>query len=156
MEIRMKKTSFNVSRNIFIKLDDVSKRFNISKRKLVVKIFFYCHNCMNFDKVAGGLSVYQKKVPGDKWKCLRVDFEDIDCDLYLLYRYRFRISLSKLLAVGFVLFFDQIINELSEKSDLEFQDIDQLLNSYTEIRQILYAYVEDSFKYFILKQEKEP
>ncbi len=152
----MHKTSLNVSRNLNARLNEVSEKFNISKRMLVRKIFMYCHAHLDFSLlVTGELIAYQRKVPGDKWKCLRVDFSDTECDVYFEYKKMFRISLSKLLAVGFVLFFDLIIAELSGASEDKISDAEWILNTYTETKQILYAFVEDTFKYFNLKPKKE-
>ncbi len=103
----------------------------------------------------GKLTGYQKKVPGNKWKCLRVDLDDTQCDVYLFYRNNFRISLSKLLSVGFVLFFDRIIEELAGDSDEQKEDLVWFLYTYTEIQALLWNVVTDSFKYFDLPAEKK-
>ncbi|MBN1499430.1 MAG: hypothetical protein JW982_04715 [Spirochaetes bacterium] len=153
----MNRTSLNVSGYVFDEMKEVCLKFNISRKDIIKRIFTLCHN--NFDFVKGEygkLTAYQKKAPGDSWKCMRVDFDELQCDLYFLYRNRFRISLSKLLAVGFVLFFDQIVNELSEKSDNSDQIKKDILDTYTVIKQLLYFLVKDSFIYFNIKEAGIP
>ncbi len=153
----MHRTSLNVNGRINVRLDEVSEKFNISKKQLVAKIFMYCHRNLNFNiMVTGELTGYQKKIPGDKWKCLRVDFSDAECDVYFEYKKMFRISLSKLFAVGFVLFFDLIINELSGNSDAEEKENVDILNSYTETKQIMIDFVKDLFRFFTFFEEKTP
>ncbi len=153
----MHKTSLNVSMKMNGQLDKISDEFRISKKRLVARIFRYCHENLDFSiLVTGKLSGYQKKCPGDKWKCLRVDFSDTECDVYFEYRKIFRISLSKLLAIGFFLFFDQIVAELSGDSDEKKETIKQILYNYTEIKRLLYKSIQDSLKFFNLPQEKEP
>ncbi len=153
----MHQTSLNVSQKLDGRLTEISAKFKISKRQLVGKIFMYCHHHLNFNiLITGRLTGYQKKTKGDKWKCLRVDFSDAECDVYFEYRKMFRISLSKLLAVGFFLFFDLIVAELSGESKDTNEPIDDFLNSYTEIKQLLYDSIKDILAYFILKPEKEP
>ncbi len=157
LEVFMNKTSLNVSLKMSEKLTDISKKFNISKKQLVAMIFQYCHDNLNFNiQVTGCLTSYQKKAPGDKWKCLRVDFSETECDVYFLYRNLFRISLSKLLAVGFVLFFDMIVAELNGDSDDEKNAVEEIINSYTEIKQLLYNFTCDSFKYFYFENKTIP
>ncbi len=151
----MHKTSLNINKKLYLKLAAASKKFNVSKKYLIIRIFHYCHENLNFNKqITGCLTGYQKKMPGDKWKCLRIDFNDTQCDIYLLYRNMFRISLSKLLAVGFFLFFDQIIEELSGKSDTE-EAAKEIMISYTELKQKYKYMFKDVFKYFNLPSEKK-
>ncbi|MBN1499769.1 MAG: hypothetical protein JW982_06435 [Spirochaetes bacterium] len=144
----MHRTSLNVSISIHDKIKETSEKYCISRRKLILMIFTYCHDNLDFDKFIFGLTKYQKIAPGEKWKCLRVDFDDTQCDIYFFYRNRFRISLSKLLAVGFVLFFDRILEKLNQSIKLKKEDFSVLLNSYTEIKALLTNFVKDAFKFF--------
>ncbi len=152
----MHKTSLNISSKMNTRLNEASEQFKISKRMLVAKIFKLCHRNLDFNiLVTGELTGYQKKSPGDKWKCLRVDFSDTECDVYVEYRKMFRISLSKLLAVGFFLFFDQIINELNNNSMNEKVEVAEILNTYTDIKRLLYNSIKDALKFFILPEKTE-
>ncbi|MBN1499925.1 MAG: hypothetical protein JW982_07215 [Spirochaetes bacterium] len=143
----MHKTSLNISGRISNELGQASLRFGISRRKLIISIFMYCHRYFDFEKFQYGLTKYQKKVPEDVWKCFRIDLDDTCCDVYFFYRNRFRISLSRLLAVGFTLFFDQIIRDLKERCE-NTGDLKNVINSYTELKLILMNFLKDSFKYF--------
>lgn len=145
----MHPTSLNVSVKIFNQISNTSKKTGISKRKIISKIFLYCHNNINFNfQEIGKLTGYQKKSDDDSWKCMRIDFTDTQCDVYLFYRNHFRISLSKLFAVGFFLFFDEVIKELSEEIKMDCEVLKSCLHSYTEIKSILYNSIKNVLKYF--------
>lgn len=145
----MNATSMNVSQKIYLQLSDASRTYKISKRELVSKIFLCCHENLNFDLFElGVLTKYQVLADGDSWKCLRIDFNETQADVFLFYRNRFRISLSKLFSVAFVLFFDKIIKELSSDLEVGMEIVECFLNSYTEIKMYLYNYIEDALKYF--------
>ncbi|MBN1500016.1 MAG: hypothetical protein JW982_07670 [Spirochaetes bacterium] len=146
-------TSINISRSIAEKLKETAEKYNISRRKLITMIFLYCHDNLDFDQFVSGLTKYQRLAPGDGWKCLRVDFDDSQCDIYFLYRNKFRISLSKLLAVGFVLFFDRVLKDLNFNNEIKKEDFLNLLISYTVIKFLLISFVKDALKFF-KKSEK--
>ncbi|MBN1499150.1 MAG: hypothetical protein JW982_03265 [Spirochaetes bacterium] len=149
----MHRTSLNVSNFMITQLNFISKKYKIDKKTLIARIFSYCHNNLNFEQYVGGLTRYQKLAAGDTWKCLRMDFSDMQCDIYFFYRNKFRISLSRLLAAGFFLFFDQIIDDLNKEVKIEIETLTFILNSYTDLKSILKHYLSETFKHFNLKQE---
>lgn len=150
----MNPTSLNMSLSIFNEIHQAGIKFNISKKDIIYLIFRYCHNNFNFNNFQyGKLTAYQKKLPDDSWKCFRIDFTETQCDVYFLHRNNYRISLSKLLAVGFYLFFDKILSELSQNektTKIEFS------NSYTDLKRKLLPFVKNSFKYFNIKAKTIP
>ncbi|MBN1501565.1 MAG: hypothetical protein JW982_15505 [Spirochaetes bacterium] len=150
----MNRTSLNISSNILNKLNETSITFKISKKHLILKIFEYCHGNFNYNNFEyGKLTGYQKISTDDSWNCFRIDFDDTQCDVLFFYKNQYRISLSKLLALGFVLFFDKIIEELSRNFKNQI-DMVSFLNSYTRIKKILWNSLHDSFKYFRMKNQK--
>ncbi|MBN1499391.1 MAG: hypothetical protein JW982_04520, partial [Spirochaetes bacterium] len=65
-------------------------------------------------------------------------------------RFNFRISLSKLFLIGFVLFFDDIVEEI-QKSKIKG---DTYKFCYTEVFKFLIPFIKDEFVYFIKINEK--
>ncbi|MBN1498759.1 MAG: hypothetical protein JW982_01265 [Spirochaetes bacterium] len=151
----MHHTSINISLLIMTKLKETSEKYCISRRKLVSMILYSCHENFNFDVFSSGLTNYQKIAPGDEWKCMRIDFDDTQCDIYFFYRNRFRISLSKLIAVGFILFFDKILKILNKDNEVNKKDFLNFLNSYTKAKCFLIDFVKDAFKFFIQQTENK-
>ncbi len=137
-------TSMNIDSTLMEQLDEICKQYGISRSDLI-KLILKCV-CKKYQvlKSATGLTRYQKQQKGHKWKCVRIDFSEEECALFFQTRFKYRVSVSKLLFIGFVLFLDEILEELNgndkEKSPIS--------NSYTLERLDLLPYMYEEVIFF--------
>ncbi len=138
-------TSLNSSKMIKSDIERISSELGITRSKLIKEILWYCLDNLDFAFFLSGLARYQKKYEESNWKCIRLDLNELECDLFLLCRFKFRISVSKLLAVGFVLFIEDVINKLSGNEEKKAN----VSSSYTETVAFFKEKVKDEFYYFV-------
>lgn len=143
-------TSINLHQTIIDEIAVISEEANISKSE-IVRMLIWKIKKINFQKfVRGNLIEYQVKYKIiDSEGCLisaygKMHFSQSSdlCDYSKFLRYNYRISLSKLVAISFSLFWQEILNELFESEEKEldsYEQKDEYLNQLIE-------YFEERFK----------
>ncbi len=136
----MAKTTINMKKDLFVSLGEISEQLKVTKSALVRRILMYTHENLDFNKYYGDLTRYQryqKRIPGNEWKCFHVNYSELESDVFLLCRFHFRISLSKLLFIGFCLFIEEVIDSFNdEKEEVKIKSkysYTSFFNKYTEI-----------------------
>ncbi len=121
-------TTLNINRELFDLLDKISRELNISRAALIRELLKYTCKEMQYYKRMVGLTRYQKKAGKRGWKCFHIEFSEAECRLFFSCRFMYRISVSKLLLIGFVLFINDVTEALkAEKKNISVKDYD----SYT-------------------------
>ncbi len=140
----MNATSVNMDAGMHYELKKICNEYGISMKQLITLILKYIRKNLNKFSHAYNLTRYQKRIKGRKWKCVRINFSENECKNNFFSRFKYRISLSKLLAVGFVLFIDEIIENLKNNK----KENTENCNFYTSIPRYFIESVSDEFKYF--------
>ncbi len=142
----MYSTSININFLIFRKIELISKDLNISKATLIREIIKY--TCLNYHarKNMNGLTRYQKSRKNTKWKCFRLKFSEDECRLFFKCRFLYRVSVSKMLFVGFILFLDEVVEKI-KKGEISEKNIKKV-NCYTSLRKELLIFIKDEMILF--------
>lgn len=133
----MYKTSVNLCNEIFLMMNVVKNKYGISKSDLIRKILFLCNKNLNSNKQISGLSRYQPASESG-WKCFQIAFSKDECDDVFLSKFKYRISLSKLIFIGFYLFIDDILDDLEKEKENVFEVINSYVSKNTLIQKYLY------------------
>ncbi|MBN1501232.1 MAG: hypothetical protein JW982_13820 [Spirochaetes bacterium] len=137
----MNKTSLNINSELFAQLYDICLEYKLSVPELIKKILRYVYVNYNYSRDSMGLTRYQKRISGTSWKCVNVKFSEQECKYNFFCRFKFRISLSKALFIGFVLFIDDILKSLST-------DKEKTINSYSIFIEIYKNYFSKEIELF--------
>ncbi|MBN1499719.1 MAG: hypothetical protein JW982_06180 [Spirochaetes bacterium] len=133
-------TSLNINRAIYKIIAESAEKYNVSIcyiiRKLISKML------VNFDFALKQktLTEYQCKYPECIYKRFHITFSENEIEANFKARLDYKISVSKILILGFILFFHEIIKELdgNEKIVIEY------LNNYSKILKELYKNLKKS------------
>ncbi len=143
-------TTINIHGIIFFLIEKICLELNISKSFLIKKIITYTCYKLNSAKYGRGLTCYQRKMGPRRWKCFHVEFSEQECKLFFECRAKFRISVSKLLLIGVILFLKEIIEELKlEKTKAS----EKIFYSYTRIQIQFYKNIEKELWFFNFNRE---
>lgn len=130
-------TSVNLYYSINNEIENISVNSGISKSKLVIMLIGKIKNFNSMDELNSALIEYQARIEKDEEdgvKCSAYDRvhyapqKDL-VDYTKLLRYKYRISLSKLVCASFLFFWQDILKEIfGDKKEIEKE-----LNNYEEI-----------------------
>lgn len=112
----MHSTTININSEIFNEIEKISSLLNVSKSDVIKKVLWYCKKKSNFKKFFMSLTKYQVPDPKSDWQKFHINYSDLECTVFFYLRFQFRISLSKLLAVGLTLFHKEMIKD-EKKAD---------------------------------------
>ncbi|MBN1501508.1 MAG: hypothetical protein JW982_15215 [Spirochaetes bacterium] len=131
-------TSMNIDGTILNSINDISKNYGISKSGLIKELLERV--CMNYTEciAASGLTSYQRLGKDRNWKCFRIDLTEKDCLRFFKIRFKYRVSVSKLLLIGFVLFLDEVLEKLKKNCVIK----SKISNSYTSIRKYFRIFIQ--------------
>lgn len=99
----MYSTTINVNSNIMDLIDNHCNSNNCAKSEFIKKALRIA--IKDHSDVSGGLTKYQSKDVNESWMIFHINFLKNECDEFLGARFRFRLSLSKLLLIGVIIFF---------------------------------------------------
>lgn len=104
----MYSTSINISSDLAIQLKNISNDLNISTKKLIIHILQYAISNLKCDCYFSGLTRYQKLENDNEFENFHIRLNENEVKLFFYCRYFFRISLSKLIAVAFYYYFNDL------------------------------------------------
>ena len=140
----MNETSLSIFSSIKSEIRQLSlasgKSCNFICKHLISQVI----NCHNYASIQTGLIDYQKKFDTD-FKVLRYRLTDQEHISFHLARIRLKTSISKLLLIGFLLFFKKLVKKLTQKNKHK-----KFNNNYTIIYQKAFYQLND----FLKKVEK--
>lgn len=138
-------TSVNLHVSIIQEITNISSRSGISKSKITlllinkIKLFSSCK------ELTGVLTEYQDKISCNKSVAYdKVHFypDDSIVDFTKMLRFRYRISLSKLVCAAFLFFWEQILEEIFGKNNIPenfFNNYEKTINKFKKLR---YYFIE--------------
>ncbi len=147
----MLSTSINVKKDFMSELREISEKYHISISELIKRILHHVYRHLNKKIIINELTHYQKKDRKKRWKCFRIDFSENECTLNFKVRCKYRISLSKLLFVGFILFIEDVIAEIASSNN---ESDDKILNSYTAIIEKYWPLIQKELRIFEIELKK--
>lgn len=123
------RTSANISIDAFESIVNLSVASGISRSKIVIKMIYYCSKKILSKKVISALTEYQSRIPNGFEK---IDYipNGVTVDYILEIRFLHRVSISMLISVCFLLFWDDIVEFFVGKGD----EKDPFLINYEQIR----------------------
>lgn len=122
----MKNTTLYVDNDVLEEIRMVSKELNVSSALLIKKILLLMNDKYINCKLNGKLTKYQRHNPYNGFEKFRIDFHEFEIDVFSKLSYCTKVSLSHLLFLGFLLFFNKIVKELKG-------NVVKNPNSYTDI-----------------------
>ena len=127
------RSSLNVDISVFYSMNEISDHLNITMSDLAKEILFYTINTFNSEKTVGLLTEYQNHNP-DQWKCLDYNMNQYEADTFASARLKFRMSVSKILFIGFMLFGNIVVSLIKKRFGIkvkkEAHSYEGLLNLY--------------------------
>ncbi len=136
----MSSTTINMNSDVSEKLNKISKKINVSKTQLIKDLLYFVFRNLDFEKYFANTSRYQKKIPGAEWEQFHINYSELDCDVFLICRFQFRISVSKLVFIGFCLFLQDVIDFYDKGKEKISKD---MIDSYSSFTQYLNQFIED-------------
>ena len=113
MEKQMYSTTLCVKYDVVQKIHKISSKYNIPISLIIRELIGYtCKYIRKYDSISG-LTAYQNNEFPKNWKRIHVSFMDYECDIFFKSRARYKVSVSKLLFIGFCFFLDVIIKKLT-------------------------------------------
>ncbi len=145
-------TTLNIDPVLYEQLDKICENHGITHACLIKEILKCV--CMNYDlsKYSFGLTRYQKRRKGCKWKCFRIDFSEEECRLFYGNRFKFRVSVSKMLYVGFVLFLKEALENIFKEDE---DHAEKIFNSYTSLIKKMLPYIAEETIFFKIIHKKK-
>jgi hypothetical protein len=151
MNGNMKKTSAYVDSCIYFEIQSISTKFGISNSKIAKDLILIAINSFNSGKVFGSLTEYQNHKPVS-WERLYYQLNIDEAEFFSISRQKFKISISKLLFIGFSLFWKQLVYKY--KNRISKVKIKIKMNSYDRFTLLYSDYISYFKKRFkIIKKE---
>ncbi|MBN1501744.1 MAG: hypothetical protein JW982_16410 [Spirochaetes bacterium] len=137
----LKTTSSNIDENFFEELLNASQRFGRNRSIIFKDITSLAIHAVQCGHVSGILTEYQDHKP-TAWKKLFYTVDENEIELFTISRQKYKISVSKLAFIGFLLFWHLLMQKYAKK--LYGKKIEINLNSYNEYKQKMSEHI----KYF--------
>lgn len=125
------RTTLNADFAIIDKIIKCSKSYSISEEEIVKKcILKVCNYLINYKRSC--LREYQRHKPISGWVCYHYDLNEEENELFSKVSQQYKISISKMLFIGFILFFEGILSEfVEEKIILKIKkELKKIFNGY--------------------------
>lgn len=139
MDFETSLVTYPVVKEEIIKLSKVTGKSTcfIAKRliELVIKE-------MDSDDCLDSLTEYQQSYKDEDLIILRYRLSKIEHDDFTFARHKFKISISKMLLIGFLLFFDKLVEKYCENK----KKVKIIINNYTAIFAIYYFLIKESLE----------
>lgn len=150
MEVIMRST-LNVDSSLFFYLMQQCENIDITLSDFAKEIISYTINSFNSGEVKGLLTEYQDHNP-DEWKNLDYNLNDEEARIFGNARLKYKISISKMLFVGFLLFGEIVLSKIKKR--LMVEDEKEKPHSYEEVL-LFYNYLVPYFKKRLNITQKE-
>ncbi len=138
------KTSANVDAEFYKELVKASKRFNKTEEQMLKELICLAIQAFRCGHVKGILTEYQDHSP-ESWEKLYYSLDEEEIEIFGIARQKYKISVSKLAFIGFVLFWRLLLLKYEEKLDSIAVRYD--FNSYDKYCSILKKFKE----YFLIR-----
>ncbi|MBN1501272.1 MAG: hypothetical protein JW982_14025 [Spirochaetes bacterium] len=146
----MYSTTLNIRQDVYKQLKQLSLEYEISVTYLIQKILKQTGKNLKVEFKRTESTHYQDKQPEKaNWKCFHIVFPEDEFNQNLQFRYNYRISLSKLLFIGFVLFLDKVLLKLENKGKMH-----NFQYNYTSNIVIYWHLIKKELEIFIMKPRK--
>ncbi len=122
-------TSANMDGDFFDELNRVSDKFNISNEKIFKDLIDMISQSITCGLVKGMLTEYQDHCP-ERWETLYYSLSDEEIENFTKARQKYKVSISKLAFMGFVLFWRLLLLRYSER--LKTSNLKEDFNSYVQ------------------------
>ncbi|MBN1500348.1 MAG: hypothetical protein JW982_09335 [Spirochaetes bacterium] len=130
-------TSANMDERFFVEIKNFSSRFNVLPETVFKDILLIVTEAAGCGRIIGVLTEYQDHVP-EKWLTFYYSLDANEIEQYSSARQKYKISISKLAFIGFVLFWKALLFRYSER--LKIATIDIIYNSYGEYNKKVQIY----------------
>ena len=150
MRNQMKSTTMNLDKAVCQEINKAAEFYDVTRIYLVKKIIKKIDIFYNKIHIWGKLKMYQDHSPDKGWKCFHYQLSNEECDLFANVSHRLKISISKLILIGFVLFFKQILRKLEKRNNSE-----KIIYSYTLLNYKYYYIVQKSVYYLEKNRRKQ-
>ncbi|MBN1500853.1 MAG: hypothetical protein JW982_11885 [Spirochaetes bacterium] len=131
-------TSANMDIIFFNKLNEASCLFDISCKTIFKDLIKTVKQNIHCKKISGILTEYQNHSP-ECWKKFNYSLDNNEIEIFGLLRQKYKISISKLAFIGFILFWELLMHKYKERLKL------------TIPKEIIFSYlkIQEKFKYLI-------
>ncbi len=123
------KTSANMDGDVFDNISDVSANFNISENTIFKDLIGLLINASKCELPIIRLTEYQDHSP-ERWETFYYSLDNDELEIFSKARQKYKISISKIAFIAFVLFWEELIfiytERLSKSKEIFF------FNSYVE------------------------
>ncbi|MBN1500010.1 MAG: hypothetical protein JW982_07640 [Spirochaetes bacterium] len=146
----MYSTTLNIRLDVYKQLKQLSLEYEISVTYLIQKILKQTGKNLKINFMRNDSTHYQDKQPEkSNWKCFHIVFPNDEFNQNLQFRYKYRISLSKLLFIGFVLFIGKVLAQLENKGENN-----KFQYNYTSNIIIYWHLIKKELEIFIMRPKK--
>lgn len=128
----IKFTSANVDGDFYDELENTAKNFNMHIDNIYKDLIAITKQNIHCEHVLGLLTEYQNHRP-ERWETVYYSLDTNEIEIYGKLRQKYKISISKLAFIGFVLFWDLLMYIYQER--LKKQGAEELLFSYRKTRE---------------------
>lgn len=135
--MKKRRTSLYLSGETMIELQNISKQMKVSIDSLIVIVLKFYINKKKFEKVKKRNISYQKKRGKNHYSSENFYFSEEDAALFYDARNIFRISVSRMLAEGVLLFLEKL-NSKNIKELYSYADLKRSLSKTVKKTQIFY------------------
>ncbi len=146
-EKKMKKikkhgTSANVDEKFFYEICLAAEKYNLTRNEIIKDIIKLTIKAIQSGRISGKLIEYQNHSPND-WETIYYTLDENEIELFSASRQKYKISISKLAFIGFILFWKQLIQMYSKNITKLLKD--GFFINYDEYRKKM-AYLVPYFK----------
>lgn len=119
-------STINIDFNILSEISSISDKHRVKTSHLVKTLISQTIHFLKSDGISG-LCEYQAHLPDNGWKCFHYCLNELEADLYANARAKHKLSISKMVLIGFLFFLDEALKIL--KGDCG--NTDMVIYSYT-------------------------
>ncbi|MBN1501649.1 MAG: hypothetical protein JW982_15935 [Spirochaetes bacterium] len=137
-------TSANVDLKFFSEICRAADEFNLSVSAVFRDIASLTIHRIKSEKVTGMITEYQDKNPGN-WMTVHYSLHPDDIELFTIARQKYKISISKIAFIGFILFWHLLIEKYTNRDknkSVSTLNLKSFLDNYEEYKSNLIEKIE--------------